>query len=40
MIEVGIAMALFTGIVLALVTIGNVLEFQFSRIREIVATGK
>jgi len=31
---------LLTGIVLALVTIGNVLAFQFSRIREIVATGK
>lgn len=31
---------LLTGIVLALVTIGNALSFQFSRIREIVATGK
>jgi len=31
---------LLAGIVLALVTIGNVLGFQFSRIREIVATGK
>lgn len=32
--------ALLVGIVLALVTIGNVLAFQFSRIREIVVTGK
>ena len=31
---------LLAGIVLALVTIGNALSFQFSRIREIVATGK
>ena len=31
---------LLTGIVLALVTIGNVLAFQFSRVREIVTTGK
>ena len=27
------------GIVLALVTIGNVLGFQFGRIKEIIATG-
>jgi len=31
---------LLTGIVLALVTIGNVLAFQFSRVREIITTGK
>ena len=31
--------ALLAGIVLALVTIGNVLGFQFDRIKEIVATG-
>jgi len=31
---------LLTGIVLALVTIGNVLSFQFDRIREIITTGK
>lgn len=31
---------LLTGIVLALVAIGNVLGFQFSRIREIVTTGQ
>lgn len=31
---------LLAGIVLALVTIGNVLAFQFSRVREIVTTGK
>jgi len=31
---------LLTGIVLALVTIGNVLAFQFDRVREIITTGK
>jgi len=31
---------LLAGIVLALVTIGNVLAFQFSRVREIITTGK
>ncbi|RLE11833.1 MAG: hypothetical protein DRJ28_10075 [Actinobacteria bacterium] len=37
--ELGLAL-LLTGIVLALVTIANVLGFQFSRIRTIVATGE
>lgn len=37
--EVGLGL-LLAGIVLALVTIGNVLAFQFSRVREIIATGK
>jgi len=37
--EVGLGL-LLTGIVLALVTIGNVLSFQFDRIREIITTGK
>lgn len=37
--EVGLGL-LLTGIVLSLVTIGNVLGFQFDRIREIVTTGK
>jgi hypothetical protein len=37
--EFSLAM-LLTGIVLALVTIGNVLGFQFDRIRSIIATGK
>lgn len=31
---------LLTGIVLALVTIGNVLAFQFNRVQEIITTGK
>jgi hypothetical protein len=30
---------LLSGVVLALVTIGNVLGFQFSRITEIITTG-
>lgn len=37
--EAGLGIIL-AGIVLALVTIGNVLGFQFSRIREIVTTGR
>jgi hypothetical protein len=37
--ELGLAL-LLSGIVLALVTIANVLGFQFSRIRSIVATGE
>lgn len=37
--EVGLGL-LLAGIVLALVTIGNVLAFQFARVREIIATGK
>ena len=37
--ELGLAL-LLTGIVLALATIANVLGFQFSRIRSIVATGE
>ena len=37
--EVGLGL-LLAGIVLALVTIGNVLTFQFARVREIIATGK
>jgi len=37
--EVGLGL-LLAGIVLALVTIGNVLSFQFDRIRQIVTTGK
>lgn len=36
--EVGLGL-LLAGIVLALVTIGNVLTFQFARVREIIATG-
>ncbi len=36
--EVGLGL-IVAGIVLALVTIGDVLAFQFSRVREIVATG-
>jgi hypothetical protein len=36
--EVGLGL-LLAGIVLALVTIGNVLTFQFDRIRQIIATG-
>lgn len=36
--EVGLGIIL-TGIVMALVTIGNVLGFQFDRIREIITTG-
>lgn len=31
---------LLTGIVLALVTIGNALEFQYSRVRELLTTGR
>ena len=30
---------ILSGIVLALVTIGNVLDFQFSRIKQIITTG-
>lgn len=37
--EVGLGL-LLAGVVLALVTIGNVLAFQFARVREIIATGK
>jgi hypothetical protein len=37
--EVGLGLIL-AGIVLAVVTIGNVLGFRFHRIREIVATGR
>jgi hypothetical protein len=37
--EAGLGLIL-SGIVLALVTIGNVLGFQFSRITEIVRTGR
>ncbi|MFQ5948263.1 MAG: hypothetical protein ACE5KX_05340 [Acidimicrobiia bacterium] len=37
--ELGLGLIL-AGIVLALVTIGNVLGFQFSRIKEIIATGR
>jgi hypothetical protein len=37
--ELGLAL-LLAGIVLALATIANVLGFQFSRIRSIVATGE
>lgn len=37
--EAGLGLIL-SGIVLALVTIGNVLGFQFDRLREIISSGK
>jgi hypothetical protein len=37
--EAGLGIIL-SGIVLALVTIGNVLGFQFSRIKDIIASGR
>jgi hypothetical protein len=37
--EAGLGLVL-TGIVMALVTIGNVLGFQFERVREVIRTGK